>query len=219
MTILFSQSWDVITDKFDEYSTFISNKYNPGLEALGIKLLGGYYVAVGSGPRIIAVGTPDNEEGLLKALASREHRGMSNKLMKLVNNYRSRVWLPSGRIQDEHYRIHTGTWKFVQYYNIVPGKMEDHHRFVNEECLPGMAALDIPVTGGWRLAIGSGPRFMAECTGRDIEAIAGAINTSEFRRLVRTLKKKYSVDYSSRILAPTGRIEIPFLMREMTKGF
>ncbi len=219
MTILFSQSWDVITDKFDGYSTFVSNEYNPGLEAIGIKLLGGYYVAVGSGPRIIAVATVDKEESLLKALASREHRSISNKLMKLVNNYRNRVWLPSGRIQDETYRIQTGAWKFVQYYNLVPGKEEEHHRFVRDECLPGMTTLGIPVTGGWRLAIGSGPRFMAECTGRSIETIAGAINTSEFRRLVRTLKKKYAVDYSSRILAPTGRIEIPFLMREMMKGF
>ena len=219
MTILFSQSWDVITNKFDAYSTFVSNEYNPTLEKLGIKLLGGYYVAVGSGPRITAVTTPENVEDLLTALTSRAYRGISNGLMKLVINYRSRVWIPSGRIQDESYRIQTGAWKFAQYYNIVPGMEEDHHRFVKEECLPGMTALGIPVTGGWRLAIGSGPRFMAECTGRSIEDIAGAINTSEFRRLVRTLKKNYSMDYSSKILAPTGRIEVPFLMREITKGF
>ena len=45
------------------------------------------------------------------------------------------------------------------------------------------------------------------------------IDTSEFRRLVRTLKKDLITDYSSRILAPTGRIEVPYLMREMMKGF
>ena len=82
-----------------------------------------------------------------------------------------------------------------------------------------MKALGVPITSGWRLAIGSGPRMLAECTGRNIEQIARAINTSEFRRLVRPLKKYYAMDYSSRILAPTGRIEIPFIMKEMMKGF
>jgi hypothetical protein len=94
-----------------------------------------------------------------------------------------------------------------------------HYRFVKDECIPGMKALGVPITGGWRLAIGSGPRILAECTGRSIEDIAKAINTSEFRQLVRTLKKKYATDYNSKILAPTGRIEIPSLMRDMMKGF
>ena len=51
-----------------------------------------------------------------------------------------------------------------------------------------MEELKVPVTGGWRLAIGSGPRILAECTGRNIVEIAQAIDTSLFRKLVRTLK-------------------------------
>jgi hypothetical protein len=82
-----------------------------------------------------------------------------------------------------------------------------------------MKALGVPITAGWRLAIGSGPRMLAEGTGRNIEQIAQAINTSEFRQMVRPLKKNYATDYSSKILAPTGRIEIPFIMKEMMKGF
>ena len=143
----------------------------------------------------------------------------SNQLLHLVMNYSSRVWISSGRIHEEPYRIQTGAWKFTQYYNVLPGHGEDHYRFVKEECMPGMKSLGVPVTGGWRLAIGSGPRILAECTGRNIEKIAEAINTSEFRRLVRRLKKNFATDYSSRILAPTGRIEIPSLLGEMLKGF
>ncbi len=55
MAILFTQYWDVIPGKFDEYSGFVTHDYNPTLERLGIKLVGGYYVAVGEGPRIVAV--------------------------------------------------------------------------------------------------------------------------------------------------------------------
>ena len=219
MTILFAQSWDVIPGKFDDYSTFVSNEYNPGLEKLGLKLLGGYYVAVGEGPRIIAVATVEKEEDLMRALLNSDYRVLSINLMQVVFNYSSRVWVASGRIQEEPYRIQTGAWKFNQYYNIIPYSGDAHYHFVKEECIPGMKALGVPITAGWRLAVGSGPRMLAECTGRSIEDIAKAINTSEFRRLVRTLKKNFATDYSSKILAPTGRIEIPFLMKEMMKGF
>ena len=112
-----------------------------------------------------------------------------------------------------------GAWKFNQYYNLLPGMEEEHYTFVKEECIPGMQKLGVPVTQGWRLVIGSGPTILAECTGRKLEDIARAIDTSEFRRLVRTLKKHYATDYSSRILAPTGRIEVPSMVSQMMKGF
>ncbi len=219
MTTLFTQYWDVKIDVFDEYSTFVTNEYNPTLEQMGIRLLGGYYVAVGEGPRVVAVATVDRGESLIKALAEREYRRVFYRLNQLVSSYSSKVWVPAGRIGQEPYRIQTGAWKFNQYYNIIPGREEAHYRFVKEECVPAMKELKVPVTAGWRLAIGSGPRTLAECTAKSIRDIASAIDTSEFRRLVRTLKKGYGTDYSSRILAPTGRIEVPYIMREMMKGF
>lgn len=98
--------------------------------------------------------------------------------------------------------------------------MEDeHYRFVKEECLPQMKELGVPITGGWRLVIGSGPRTLADGTARSMVDIAKVIDTSEFRRLVRTLKKTYGTDYSSKILASTGCIEVPYIMTEMMKGF
>jgi hypothetical protein len=219
MAILFTQYWDVIPEKFDEYSGFVIQEYNPTLNRLGIKLVGGYYVAVGEGPRIVAVATVDDAENLRQALASREYRVVSNRLLSLVWKYSSKVWVPTGRIQEGPYRIQTGVWKFNQSYNVLRGKEEEHRRFVKEECLPGMEELKVPITGGWRLVIGGGPRILAECTGRNIVDIAQAIDTSLFRKLVRTLKNNYATDYSSRILAPTGRIEVPYLMSEMLKKF
>ena len=219
MTILFSQCWDVLPDQFDGYSDYVSNQFNPGLEKLGIKLLGGYYVAVGAGPRTVAVASVDPEVNLLQILSGSDYRQLITGLIQQVSDYSSRIWIASGRVHDHPYRINTGAWKFTQRYNIVRGKEEDHYRFVKEECLPCMKSLKLPITGGWRLAIGSGPRTLAESTGRTMETIAAAINTPEFRQLVRKLKKSYATDYSSRILTPTGRIEVPLLMQEMMKGF
>jgi hypothetical protein len=219
MTILFTQYWDVIPGKFDEYSNFMSNEYNPTITKLGIKLLGGYYVAVGEGPRMIAVGTVNNDHHLRRILATSEYRITSGKLMRLTSRYASKLWVSSGRVSEGPYKIQTGAWKFNQNYNVLPEKEDEHYHFVKEECIPGMKALGVPITEGWRLVIGSGPRMLAECTARKLEDIAKAIDTSEFRKLVRTLKKDYATDYSSRILAPTGRIEIPTMLSEMMKGF
>lgn len=219
MTVLFTQYWDVIPGKFDEYSTFVTNEYNPSLVKLGLKLLGGYYVAVGEGPRIVAVATVDYQDYLRKILATNEYRVILSGLLGLVQKYSSKLWVSSGRVVEGPYRIQTGAWKFNQYYNVLPGMEDEHYHFVKEECIPGMKELQVPITGAWRLVIGQGPTILAECTARNIVDIAKAIDTSEFRTLVRRLKKNFGTDYSSRILAPTGRIEIPYFMGEMMKGF
>jgi hypothetical protein len=219
MTILFTQYWDVLPGMFDEYSTFVTNEYIPKVAELGIKLLGGYYVVVGAGPRIIAVATVEEHDYLRKILATEEYRKITLNLQRLVTKYASKLYVASGRVLEGPYRIQQGAWKFNQYYNIVPGKEEEHYTFVKEECIPGMQQLKVPITGAWRLVIGDGPVILAECTARTMTDIAACIDTSEFRRLVRTMKKHYATDYGSRILAPTGRIEIPSLIGEMMKGF
>lgn len=219
MAVLFTQYWDVMPGKFDAYSSFVSNEYNPALQQMGIRLVGGYYVAVGEGPRIVAVSTVDETEHFRKTISSPEFGTLSNTLLEYVWKYSNKVYVPTGRIQEGPYRIQTGVWKFNQYYNILRGKEKEHMKFVKEECLPGMEELKVPITGGWRLVIGSGPRILAEATARNIVDIAQAIDTSLFRKLVRTLKNNFATDYSSRILAPTGRIEVPYLMSEMLKKF
>jgi len=219
MAILYTQYWDVMPGKFDEYSTFVTNEYNPTVEKLGIRLVGGYYVAVGEGPRIVAVAEVENVDSLHRSLSTKEYRVVANRLLQHVWKYSSKVWAPSGQIQKGPYQIQTGVWKFNQYYNVLRGKEEAHYRFVKEECIPVMKELGVPITAGWRLVIGAGPRTLAECTARGIVDIAKAIDTSEFRRLVRKHKNEYATDYGSRILAPTGRVEVPYLMSEMMKKF
>jgi hypothetical protein len=219
MAILFTQYWDVMPGNYEEYSDFITNVYTAEMERLGIKLLGGYYVAVGEGPRIIAVATVDEQDYLRKILATGEYRNLFEKLLSYIWKYSSKLYVSSGKVIEGPYSIQTGAWKFNQYYNILSGKDQEHYKFVKEECIPGMKELNVPITGAWRMVIGSGPCILAECTARNVVDIAKAIDTSTFRRLVRTLKKSFATDYSSRILAPTGRIEVPYLMKEMMKGF
>ncbi len=189
------------------------------MERLGLKLLGGFYVAVGQGPRIIVVGTVDEQDYLRRILATEDYRIITEKLCSLVCKYASKLYVSSGRVTEGPYHIQTGAWKFNQYYNVLPGKEIDHYQFVKDECIPGMKELSVPITGAWRMVIGDGPKILAECTGRTMVDIAKCIDSDIFRKLVRKLKKNFATDYNSRILAPTGRIEIPSLIRDMMKGF
>ena len=219
MSILFVQHWDVRPGKFDEYGSFISNYYNPGLKELGIRLVGGYYVAVGEGPRVVAVATVDEADNLRRTLSSREYRELAGRLSEHVWKYSNKVYVPVGRTEKTPYVIQTGVWKLTHYYNILHGMEEEHVKFVRAEVIPAMEELHIPVTGAWRMAMGSGPRMLSECTGKNLTAISEAIQSDHFRKIARALKNKYATDYSSRILAPTGRIEIPYLLSEMMKKF
>lgn len=219
MTVLFTQHWDVVPGKQNEYSDFVMTHYNPTLEKVGIKLVGGYYVAIGAGPRIIAVGVTKSLHELDQALDSEVYRDISSRLMKYVLNYHSKILVPTGRVEMGDYKIQTGLWKFTQYWNIIPGMEDEYVKFIKEDHIPSMESLGLKVAAAWRVVVGSGPSIVSESSALNLVDIAKAIDTAEFRRLVRKLKTTYVTDYASRVLAPTGRIDIPFFMQEMMKGF
>ena len=115
MTILFTRSWDVIHGKFDEYSEFMTNQYNPTLEKLGINLARRIITlrwAKGQGSWLLPQSR--NRITCAKSLPQNEYRIISGKLMNLVSAYSSKLWVSTGRLLEEPYRIHTGAWKFNQ---------------------------------------------------------------------------------------------------------
>src|SRR5512137_619345 len=114
MTVLFTQHWDVAPGKENAYSDFVMTYYNPTLEKIGIKLVGGYYVAVGMGPRVIAVGVTQSLHELEQALSTEEYQSVTNGLLGFVTHYHSKILTPTGRVEIGDYKIQTGIRKFVQ---------------------------------------------------------------------------------------------------------
>ena len=219
MPILFIQHWDVTPGEYEDYASFIINDYNPNMQKMGIPLVGGYYVKIGEGPRIVAVSTVHETANLRSIMSSRDYEDLLSRLFRYVWKYSNKVYVPSGRIQEGPYRAQAGVVKFNHYYNILQGMERDHLRFVKEECMPALEELQIPLTGGYRMILGEGPRIMAECTARNIPAVAEALENSVYKKLMKTLKNKYATDYSSRVLAPTGRVEAPYLVEKMLKDY
>jgi hypothetical protein len=219
MAVLFNQHWDIAPGKQQEYSDFMMTYYNPTLDRIGLKLVGGYYVTVGMGPRIIAVGLAQSLHELEAALASAEYEEITNRLMEFVTHYHSKILIPTGRVTMDDYKVQTGLWKFNQYWNIVPGGERQYTEFVTGDFIPTLEKLGLEVPAGWRVVVGSGPYILAEASAANLVDIARAIDSDEFRRVTLKLKGTYVTDYHSRILAPTGRIDLPIFMKEMLANF
>lgn len=219
MIVLYNQHWDLIPGKEEAYTQFVIDKHLPTMKKIGINMVGGFFVVVGGGPRITAAGAVDAFQKLQKALETEEFAKITAEIQQYVVNYDSRILTPTGRVKANKYSIQLGVWKFNQYFNIIPGREKEYAEFVLKDHLPTIEKLGIKMTGGWRVVVGSGPYIVAEGTAASIVEIAKAIETSEFSRITKILTSNYVTDYSSRILAPTGRIELPFIMGEMMKGF
>lgn len=217
MIFLFNQHWDIIPGKEEEYTKFAINTHLPTMKKIGINMVGGFHVVVGEGPRIIAVGAVDSLQKLQKALETEEYERITAQIQQYVSNYFSRILKPTGRVKIEKYNIQLRVWKFNQYFNIIPGKEQEYTEFVLDDHLPTMEKLGIKMTGGWRVVVGHGPSIVAEGTAHSLVKIAKAMESHEYRRVTNLLTSTYVTDYSSRILAPTGRVELPFMIEEMTK--
>ncbi len=136
-----------------------------------------------------------------------------------MTHYHSKILIPTGRVKMDGYKVQTGLWKFNQYWNIVPGYEKQYSEFVTGDFIPTLEKIGLAVPAGWRVVVGSGPYILAEASATNLIDIARAIDTDEFRRVTLKLKGTYVTDYHSRILAPTGRIDLPIFMKEMMANF
>jgi len=210
MAIVFTQDWDVIPGMEDEYEEFIGQEYMTKCEGLGLRSVGGFYVEVGFGPRIVFLNSTETLEELYKIMASRAFKDLTLLLKKYVINYRSKILEPTGHVKHAKYELQKGVWKFNQYYDLIPGKKEEYADFVLNEHIPSMSKLDyVHVTGGWNVLIGGFSEIIAEFTFKDVHDIARLLDNPDFRNLTFKLTSNYAVNHMTRIMRCTERFDEP----------
>ena len=210
MSVLFIQNWDIIHGKDLEYDKFMNDVFLTEIAPMGLIPVGGYYVEVGFGPRIVAVQTTEEPERLSAVLASKEFRELTIELKNYVYNYRRSVLEPTGRLKRGKYTIQKGVWKFNQYYDLLPGIKKEYADFIINEHLPTLQKIDyVEVTGGWNVVLGGISEIIAEFTFRDPIDIGRLLNNEDFRRITTKLRSKFVTNYASRILRTTERFDEP----------
>ncbi len=210
MPLLFTQHWDIIRGKEAVYEEFISRKFIPGCDGLGLKGVGGFYVQVGQGPRIISVKSAETMELFCSILGSLEFKKLTDELKEFVTKYQRTLLSPTGRIKSEEYKIQRGVWKFNQYYDLLPGIRQAYADFVINEYVPIMSQLEyLEITGGWNVLMGGISELITEFTFKHPVDIGQMLDSEQFRELTYKLRRDFIVNYKSRILRTTERFDEP----------
>jgi hypothetical protein len=210
MAVLLTLSWDIIQGKEDEYGQFVTSTMLPGMAAIGLIPVGGYYVEVGSGPRIIGVHRAGDSDELCHSIASPDFKQLALQVKSFVYNYRTAILEPTGNVKRVDYVIQKGVWKFNQYYDLRPGKKKEYADFIMTEYIPALQKLDyLEVTGGWNVVLGGLNETIGELTFKDPVDIGRMLNSQEFRRSNMRLQEEFVVNYQNRILRCTERFDEP----------
>lgn len=208
MQILFTQEWDLVPETEDEYSAFVARTFIPKCNEMGLMSVGGYYVEVGFGPRIISVKRVEALDDLFRVISSSEFRDLVRELKQYVVGYRSKILQPTGRTKDVPYEIQKGVWKFNQYYDVLPGRRAGYVRFITDEYLPMLESIEyLEVTGGWNVLIGGVSEIVGELTFKDPQDIGALLENASYRELTHALRRDYVTNYTSRILKTTERFD------------
>jgi hypothetical protein len=204
------QWWDVIPGQEDDYDRFISDQYIPKLQQLGLTAKGGYYLVVGVGPRMALVSTAESMAKMGEILSAQVFKDLMQELKTYIINYSSRITEPTGRVKDGEYQIQKGVWKYIQYYDVIPGKKQEYADFISNTYLPTMETIDyVEVTQGWTLVMGSFAEITGELTFKTAVDIGRLLENPTFDKLLDEMRGNYVFNYRCRILRTTERFDEP----------
>ncbi len=210
MQVLLTLEWDIPPEKEDDYSVFVARTFIPKCNEMGLLSVGGYYVEVGQGPRIVSVKRVESLEELARIMSTQAYRELVRELKEYVAGFRSKILRPTGRTRDVPYQIQKGVWKYNQYYDVLPGKRAAYAEFVANEYVPMLEGIEyLEVTGGWNVLIGGISEIIGELTFKDPADIGFLLENASYRELTHTLRRDYVTNYSSRIMKTTERFDEP----------
>jgi len=210
MSVLFTQSWDIIQGKDVEYAQFIVDTYLPEMAEMGLIPVGGYYVEGGFGPRIVAVFSVNETEEVLKTIAGKRFKDLLRRLKTIIMNYRGSILEPTGAVKRGKYTIQKGVWKLNQYYDLKPGVKKAYADFVINEHIPTVQKINyVEITGGWNVLIGGISEIIAEFTFKDAMDVGRLLMNEDYRRITQKLRTEYAMNYTSRVMKSTERFDEP----------
>lgn len=210
MSLLFTQDWDVIRGKEDDYAEFVNRTFIPECNKLGLQSVGGFYVAVGVGPSVISIKSVPSLKELYAAMADDRFKTLKQALKGYVVNYSSKILDPMFLKGPQDYVIQKGVWKYNIYYDVNPDRRKEYEHFLKSTLIPAFSEIDyVEVTEGWNVLIGGFSEVILELTFRDSVDIGRMLGNPSFRQVTYTLGRDYVRNYKSRILRTTERFDEP----------
>ena len=207
--VLYIQHWDIIKEKEDDYAKFIVEEYNPVIKDIGFKIVGGYYVEVGEGPNTIACFTLDDVVKVNELVTTEKFIQITNKLANYVRNRRAALYISTGRVNQEEYKLQENVWKWNFHYNVKPNKKQEYREFI-EKIAKVFSNIDfVELTEEWRVIYGGNADYILELSFKHPYDIGRLMYNSDFRELEKVVRKELVEVKSSKILRTTERFEKP----------
>ncbi len=200
MPVKFNQYWTIISEKREEYGKFIIKDYIPGINSLGIHVVAGWLVIVGSYSEMIVESMSSDLELIEKALKNPKFKDLRDNLLNYVKGYKTKILIPTGRKDSYRTDFKKDTIKFNQMWNIISETKAEYEDYVINEYYPLMEKYNISVAGEWEVLLGDGPHIICESRVRDTEKLIDTIRSKKFRTARRKLKG-FVENFECRILS------------------
>ena len=199
MTVKLNHYWEIIPEMMTEYHKFITKKFIPGVNQLGMHTVAGWSVLVGAYSEIIFESACNDLELLEKALQNKKYKELKANLLNYVKNYKTKVLVKTGKKDSYSVDVREDTVKFNQTWDLISEKKADYGRFTTQEYYPLLEELGIVVAREWEVLIGDGPSIICEGRATDVSNLISNLQSKKFRNAKRKLKE-YTEKYESRIL-------------------
>ena len=199
MTVKLNHYWEIIPEMMTEYHKFITKKFIPGVNQLGMHTVAGWSVLVGAYSEIIFESACNDLELLEKALQDKKYKELKANLLNYVKNYKTKVLVKTGKKDSYSVDVREDTVKFNQTWDLISEKKAEYGRFTTQEYYPLLEELGIVVAREWEVLIGDGPSIICEGRATDVSNLISNLQSKKFRNAKRKLKE-YTEKYESRIL-------------------
>jgi len=188
MPVKFNQYWEIISERREEYGNFIIKKFIPGINSLGVHVVAGWSVLVGSYSEMIVESMSNDLELIETALKDPKFKELRDNLLNYVKAYKTKILVPTGRKGSYTTDIKKDTIKFNQMWDIISKTKDEYEDYVINEYYPLLEESHITVAGEWRVLIGDGPHIICEGRVRDTEKLIKTLSSKKFRTARRKLK-------------------------------
>jgi hypothetical protein len=94
----FTQHFNVNAADYYAYTAFVRNEHLPKMGRFGMDMVGGWYVAVGATPYVVAEARADDLATIGEMLENPEFQALTLKLLGLVSGYGCKILVPSGHV-------------------------------------------------------------------------------------------------------------------------
>ncbi len=200
MPVKFNQYWTIISERREEYGNFIIKEFIPGINSLGIHVVAGWSVLVGSYSEMLVESMSNDLELIEKALKNPKFKELQDNLLTYVKAYKTKVLIPAGGKVSYTTEIKEDTIKFNQMWDVISKTKDEYENYVLNEYYPLLEESNIAVAGEWQVLIGDGPHIICEGRVRDTEKLIKTIQSKKFRRARRKLKG-FVENFECRILS------------------